>query len=327
FRLHKAGWTGGELFDPAAVKLLVQASEGRTRKLNMLADKSMLAAYAQGVPQVGIAQVRRATSDSSPHGTRHTAPPAEHKPARSAPAWQRFVPLGLAVLVALGIGYGVGAGAGYGSGRGSVQAGGEPALSATPAAASGGGAVPPAPATEQTQLASTPALPAAVQPQPQPLTVAAVATASLPAASGGGSTEAGRKPMLMAPGLAARLRDNSLAVRMQATDEFFATPTNKGFTVQLLSMRAPREAELLAVARQIQAALDDAPVQAGALRADVPVLVHNRLYQGQLFHALYVGHFESRQAALDFIQSSPPAVRRYKSLVRGLDVIREEPAP
>ncbi|MHB1199849.1 MAG: ExeA family protein [Polaromonas sp.] len=328
FRLHKAGWTGGELFDPAAVKLLVQASEGRTRKLNMLADKSMLAAYAQGVPQVGIQQVRRAASDGSPHGTRHAAPPAEHKPARSAPAWQRFVPLGLAVLVALGIGYGVGAGAGYGSGRGSVQAGGEPALSATPAAASGGGAVPPAPATEQTQRASAPASPAADQPQPQPLTVAAVAAAALPAASGGGSIEAGPKPMLMAPGLAARLRDNSLAVRMQATDEFFATPTNQGFTVQLLSMRAPREAELLSEAMQIQAALDGAPpAQAGAPRADVPVLVHNRLYQGQLFHALYVGHFESRQAALDFIQSSPPAVRRYKSLVRGLDVIREEPAP
>lgn len=320
FRLHKAGWTGGELFDPAAVKLLVQACEGRTRKLNMLADKSMLAAYAQGVPQVGIGQVRRATSDGSPHDNRRAAPPAEHKPARSGPAWQKFVPLGLAVLAALGIGYGVGVG--YGSGKGSVQARGELALSA---AAAGGGVVPPALATGQTRLAGTPAAPAAVQ--PQPLTVAAVAAAALPAASGGGLTEAGPKPKLMVPGLAARLRDNSLAVRMQATDEFFATSTNKGFTVQLLSMRAPREAELLAVARQIQAALDAAPAQVGVPRADVPVLVQNRRYQGQLFHALYVGHFESRQAALDFIQSSPPAIRRYKSLVRSLDAIREEPAP
>ena len=318
FRLHKAGWTGGELFDPAAVKLLVQASEGRTRKLNMLADKSMLAAYAEGVPRVGIAQVRRATSDSSPHAARRGAPPAEHQPARSGADWLKLAPLGLAVLVALGIGYGVGVG--FGSGSGSVQARGQLALPVTPAAASGGSAVAPAQATNQTQLANTAPAPAAVQLQPQPPIVAALAVAALPVAA--------VKATPPAPGLADRLRDNSLAVRMQATNEFFSAPQNNGFTVQLLSMRAPREAELLGLAKQIQAALDGvASAPAGARQASAPVLVHNRVYQGQPFHALYVGHFETRQAALDFLQSSPPAVKRYKSLVRGLDAIREEPAP
>ena len=340
FRLHKAGWTGGELFDPAAVKLLVQASEGRTRKLNMLADKSMLAAYAEGVPRVGIAQVRRATSDSSPHAARRGAPPAEHQPARSGADWLKLAPLGLAVLVALGIGYGVGVG--FGSGSGSVQARGQLALPVTPAAASGGSAVAPATATNQTQLANT--APAAVQLQPQPPIVAALAVAALPVASGGSPTitsgasspaaarlagpVAAVKATPPTPGLADRLHDNSLAVRMQATNEFFSAPQNNGFTVQLLSMRAPREAELLGLAKQIQAALDGvASAPAGARQASAPVLVHNRVYQGQPFHALYVGHFETRQAALDFLQSSPPAVKRYKSLVRGLDAIREEPAP
>ncbi|MDP3411761.1 MAG: AAA family ATPase, partial [Polaromonas sp.] len=66
FRLHKAGWQGGELFDTEALKLLVQASGGRTRRLNMLADKSLLAAYAEGVSQVGAEQVSRAVGDSLP---------------------------------------------------------------------------------------------------------------------------------------------------------------------------------------------------------------------------------------------------------------------
>lgn len=320
FRLHKAGWTGGDLFDPAALRLLVQASGGRTRKLNMLADKSMLAAYAQGVPQIGIEQVRRAASDSAPHSARQSAAPAGQNAGRFTGVWQKFAPLGLAVMVALGIGYGVGMGYGSGSraGTGPVQARGELAPSATPAQAPGGSA---APATNQTPLASAPPAPVAVA--PAPLAEAAVAVAVVKLAD----PVAAEKPALPAPALATRLRDNALAVRMQATNTFFADRANKGFTVQLLSMRAPREAELLSEAMQIQSALDGAPAQTGAPRADVPVLVHNRLYQGQLFHALYVGHFGSRQAALDFIQSSPPVVRRYKSLVRGIDVIREEPVP
>jgi septal ring-binding cell division protein DamX len=57
------------------------------------------------------------------------------------------------------------------------------------------------------------------------------------------------------------------------------------------------------------------------------LLVHDRLYQRQLFHAMYVGHFQSRSAAMQFIESSPAAVKRYKPVVRSLDAIRKEPAP
>lgn len=305
FRLHKAGWTGAELFDPAAVKLLVQACEGRTRKLNMLADKSMLAAYAQGLPQVGIGQVRRAASDSAPHSTRPAAQTAGRQTAGLASAWRKFAPMALGILVALGIGYGVGTG--FGSASGSSQASNAQVGVAQSVAAARREAAAPAPVTDQNPAASPAPAPAS-----SPLQPASAASA---------------KPAPALPGLAAKLHDPVLAVRMQASNEFFAAPANNGFTLQLLSMRAPGEVQLLAVARQIQAALDAAPAQGGAARPDVPVLVHDRLYQGQLFHALYVGHFASRRAALDFMQSSPPAVRRYKALVRALDVIREEPAP
>lgn len=351
FRLHKAGWTGGELFDAAAVKLLVQASEGRTRKLNMLADKSMLAAYAEGVPQVGINQVRRAASDSLPHSARRAGSPQAQKfrnAGQATGAWQKWLPPGLAVLLALGVGYGTGVG--FGSSRGSGPASNGQVSSAQADATPNHSLLESAPAAAQAQPA--PAQPAAVavqSPPPQsasiaaapvvvePLLVAAsplapavvlpaAASASSAAAVMAGATDASQKSALST--LATRLRDPSLAARMQATDEFFAAPSNNGFTVQLLSMRAPSEAGLLAEAKQIQSALDFSAAQAGARRTEEPVLVlvHNRRYQGQLFHALYVGHFASRQAALDFLQSSPPVVKRYKSQVRGIDAIREEPA-
>ena len=135
------------------------------------------------------------------------------------------------------------------------------------------------------------------------------------------SGEVKGQPLPSVQGFDEELKDNSLAVRMQATDEFMTKPSSQGFTVQLLSQRAPRDAEVLAMANEVQAALD------GAAQPAVPVLVHNRLYQRQLSHALYAGHFETRADALEFIQSAPAAIRRYNPVVRSLDAIRKEPVP
>ncbi|HEY0964135.1 MAG TPA: AAA family ATPase [Pseudomonadales bacterium] len=46
FRLRQAGCPWPQLFSPAAEKLLASASGGLTRRINILADKSLLAAYA-----------------------------------------------------------------------------------------------------------------------------------------------------------------------------------------------------------------------------------------------------------------------------------------
>lgn len=312
FRLHKAGWKGGELFDAAALRLLVQASEGRTRKLNMLADKSMLAAYAEGVPQVGIEQVRRAVGDSLPVTGRASLFP-ENTGSRSAGLWRRFAPAGLGVLVALGVGYLLG------SGR-SVQKNArvavtQPVTQLVPvAAARHSDSLPlqaqPVPAA---QPASAPVVPA-------PARAASLATGAVAASPDSPAPIAAKAPIIE-PILAAKLKDPSLAIRMQATDAFMGRPSSQGFTVQLLSQRAPRDAEVLAMANEVQAALD------GAAQPATPVLVHNRLYQRQLFHALYAGHFDSRADALAFIQSAPAAIRRYNPVVRSLDAIRKEPVP
>jgi type II secretory pathway predicted ATPase ExeA len=46
FRLRAAGYHGPDLFSPAAIKRFAQVSHGLTRRLNILADKSLLAAFA-----------------------------------------------------------------------------------------------------------------------------------------------------------------------------------------------------------------------------------------------------------------------------------------
>lgn len=62
-RLRAAGWQGGAMFAPAAMALLIKASGGRARRINLLADKALLAAYASGNPSVKIEQVRSAISE------------------------------------------------------------------------------------------------------------------------------------------------------------------------------------------------------------------------------------------------------------------------
>ncbi len=62
-RLRAAGWHGGRLFSAAALARLVKASGGRARRINLLADKALLAAYAQGEDSVQVSHVDSAVRE------------------------------------------------------------------------------------------------------------------------------------------------------------------------------------------------------------------------------------------------------------------------
>ncbi len=64
FRMRAAGYKGPNVFAPAAIKLIAQASQGLTRRINILADKALLATFAAGSHQVGIKEARAAIRDS-----------------------------------------------------------------------------------------------------------------------------------------------------------------------------------------------------------------------------------------------------------------------
>ncbi len=305
FRLHKAGWQGGELFDAEALKLLVQASGGRTRRLNMLADKSLLAAYAEGVSQVGAEQVSRAVGDSLPKRRRNILGTGG-LPMPPVAFWKQWLPLGAGALAVLVLGYGLGYGSGH---RNEVR----------PQAAAVADAPPRSAIVNQAQAALVPVAVAVPQSQVAPLASVRSVAAEKPA-----SPNAVTRAVLAPPDNA--LRSESLALRMRASNQFIAEPSTRGFTVQVLSQKAPRQTEVMIMAQEIQQALDQASAKTGEPSA-VPVLVHDRLYQGQLFHAMYVGHFDSRSAAMQFIDASPAALKHYKPVVRSLDAIRKEPAP
>src|SRR5262245_56741962 len=64
FRMRAAGYRGPKVFSKDAIRLLSRASQGLTRRINILADKALLAAFAGGTHAVTAAEVKRAVRDS-----------------------------------------------------------------------------------------------------------------------------------------------------------------------------------------------------------------------------------------------------------------------
>lgn len=67
FRLRAAGYRGPPLFTPEAVQLIARASQGLTRRVNILADKALLSAYSNNLHQVTPEQVGAAVRDAGYH--------------------------------------------------------------------------------------------------------------------------------------------------------------------------------------------------------------------------------------------------------------------
>ncbi|HEX6735625.1 MAG TPA: AAA family ATPase [Azonexus sp.] len=64
FRLHTAGHHGTNPFTEAAIRQIAEVSQGLSRRINILADKALLAAYSKGSHQVDGDDVTIATQDA-----------------------------------------------------------------------------------------------------------------------------------------------------------------------------------------------------------------------------------------------------------------------
>lgn len=64
YRMRAAGYRGPDVFRPNAFHILARASEGLTRRINILADKALLAAFAENRHDVKRKDVQKAIADS-----------------------------------------------------------------------------------------------------------------------------------------------------------------------------------------------------------------------------------------------------------------------
>jgi type II secretory pathway predicted ATPase ExeA len=95
FRMRAAGYRGPDVFAPRAARRLARASGGLTRRINILADKALLAAYSEASHAVTERHVRAAVADS------------EFAAAPLGLAWRPAALLGLAVAFGVAVGLGI----------------------------------------------------------------------------------------------------------------------------------------------------------------------------------------------------------------------------
>ena len=220
FRMRQAGYRGPDIFSADAVKRIAEVSEGLTRRVNILADKSLLAAFSEGEHQITVKHVEAAARDS------------EFASLRRPPAWlpsPRHLATGAGLmafgaLVAVGAMHFVGPRPPVAESAGTIQPAPARIAEAVPA-------VPPSPADKarskgdaaQEPAPANPPAPAVVAPTPMPAKAAPPKpspeqVAAAPAANR--VPDASRDPppaKAPAPAAATKLQDSGVPTKPGAT--------------------------------------------------------------------------------------------------------------
>lgn len=64
FRMRAVGYKGPDVFSKQAIKLIAEASHGLIRRVNILADKALLAAFSENIHEITAAHAKAAIQDS-----------------------------------------------------------------------------------------------------------------------------------------------------------------------------------------------------------------------------------------------------------------------
>jgi septal ring-binding cell division protein DamX len=72
FRMRAAGYHGPDIFSAGAIKQITAASQGITRRINVLADKALLAAFSENTHNILPKHIKAAIEDSEFASTGHS---------------------------------------------------------------------------------------------------------------------------------------------------------------------------------------------------------------------------------------------------------------
>ncbi|MCB1928247.1 MAG: AAA family ATPase [Rhodocyclaceae bacterium] len=291
FRLRTAGYRGPRLFAPAAVRLLARASEGLSRRVNVIADKALLSAYSRGEHLVTRKHVREAIRDCE-----------YPMPQRG----RRDVPVLLAVAAALALAIYLLAA------RGLLHV----AADEAPAAEAGVGPVAsPVPRTApMVAPTASPALPSAgdIETTRSTAPLAETATPGAPPALPAPESPTVPAELLdRGSGPLAKITLGPVAASLQAgTPEWVANTPEAHWFIQLRTVDGPRPSDIDAFVESLSASLDRR---------------HLRVYVRDLGWAARVGviygDFASRDDAGSALRELPTELRNsgaYLRQVRGL---------
>ena len=292
FRMRAAGYRGPSVFSPAALKTIAQSSLGLTRRINILADKALLAAFSSGSHLIGPKEIRAAINDCEFSEAAYGG-----RAARKAPVlWIAGAGLMGALVVFVWMTLSRNASDNQTTSPGSVA----PlpgAVSAAPASPSGTAVAPPiaspasaastaAPDSQPPATASS-GTPTAAAPQPAsaPVPAAAVKTESLAATT----SMPPLKPKLGRLTLE-RLEAGRLRLQQAPNDRWF---------VQVFDTDASRHADVEALLRSLSAN----NIDLGGIHAYYSEL------SGKPRYGVIYGDFATREASTAAIRDLPKPLR------------------
>jgi type II secretory pathway predicted ATPase ExeA/septal ring-binding cell division protein DamX len=298
FRLQAAGYHGPDLFSRRVIAYLTRASGGLTRRINLVADKALLAAFAEGTHNVILRHVRAAVRDSE----------FSDLPRPRSPAPFAYALGGLAIGGVIG----VAAFAAYQT----LLAPPGPA-SAPTVTTSVDAALPAA----QTPRSAPTATAGAAPPARGPDSIAAAAPLSLhggPAATGaqsGATLQPTPQPGFAEANLAAGGREwtagDVLEQRLRATDQWLAEQNGTVYSIQLLGTNNP---ELLR---------DYFKTIAKYLEIE-KVYVYRTMANQRPSLTLLYGNFADRAEVNRVLQSLPEELKTNRPYYRTIQGVRSE---
>jgi len=290
FRMRAAGYRGPSVFSAPALKLIAQSSLGLTRRINILADKALLAAFSSGSHQIGPKEIQAAIRDcefsEATYGGKETRNARLHWAAGIAAA-------GVIAVLAWGV------------------------LTHTEAPAPAPVRPPPVPAgppaAQPLTAASSPATgmaadvpaprPAAAGPAVAPAVAPVVAPATAPAAAPTDSAAPLAAPVSQAPaqGVGPKTRE-----RLEAGRAWLGALKDDRWFIQLFATDASRHGEIeVLLGRLSSGGVDMAQVH-----------VYYSELSGKPRYGVTYGDYASSGAAAAAIRNLPPVLRANKPYPR-----------
>ncbi len=300
FRLRAAGYRGPDLFSPAVIRAMAKASGGLTRRINLIADKALLAAFAENTHTVKLKHVRAAIRDSEFSHYDSLKPPVRRSFA--------LVALGLAALAGAGL-YGL---------LVSMQPAPSSIADPSPVRAPAVVAVPAPPPTEpapapvaaenQTTAPTTFTAPSVAAPQPAGATPAAP---EKPVAASTREIKPINKQGVAATPPKPKIPGDVVEERLRATSEWLAQPGNGSYTIQLFGADNQQQLKnhLNVITKYIEIH---------------EVFVYRTIAKQKPSLTVLYGTFGDRRSAQEALSKLPAALKAFKPILRTAQGIRAE---
>jgi len=304
FRLRAAGYGGPDLFARQLINAIAKASSGITRRINLIADKALLAAFSENTHTLKHKHIRAAVRDSE---FSHYEPPSPH--SRPQPAL-------ILSLLAIGAGAGI-------------------AIYALTQAYHGGGKLQPPP-TSQPSFALEVAKPPPTTIEPSPATAGSLAPPqqAAPAAGKSPAIPAARIPTAAAKPAALPVQatnqskenhisarsfpeslggNDLLETRSAATVSWLSQQDKNTYTIQLLGTGQSQQLKqhLNIIRKYVE--IND-------------IFVYRTLVNQKPWLTVLYGSFSDRRAALAALAALPAPLKTYRPYLRTVQGIRTETA-